>query len=76
VAKNYEVVPSPKGGWDVVADGGKRATSHHSTQSGAAGEAKRLATKGGGGEVRVHGRDGKIRSSSTIGKKDPFPPRG
>jgi Uncharacterized protein conserved in bacteria (DUF2188) len=76
VTKNYEVVPSAKGGWDVVADSGKRASAHHSTQSAAAGDAKRLATSAGGGEVRIHGRDGKIRSSATIGKNDPFPPRG
>ena len=29
----------------------------------------------GGGEVRIHGTDGKIRNSNTIGKPDPNPPR-
>ncbi|WP_232425744.1 DUF2188 domain-containing protein [Mycobacterium sp. JS623] len=31
----------------------------------------------GGGEVRVHGRDGKIRDSNTVDPgNDPFPPKG
>ncbi|MDX6533968.1 MAG: hypothetical protein QOF68_1712 [Gaiellales bacterium] len=73
---DYEVVPNPDGGWDVRKDGGNRASSHHRTQPEAARAAKDYARNAGGGEVRVHGRDGKVRSSDTIAKKDPFPPRG
>jgi len=76
VATNYEVVPGPDGGWDVQKDGAKRASSHHAKQSEAADAARRYARNAGGGEVRVHGKDGQIRSTSTIGKNDPFPPRG
>ena len=74
--KDYEVVPSPTGGWDVQADGGKRPSSHHPNQAEASQAAKRYAKNAGGGEVRLHGKDGKIRSTNTIGKTDPFPPRG
>lgn len=30
----------------------------------------------GGGEIRIHGEDGKIRQSDAIATPDPFPPRG
>jgi hypothetical protein len=73
---DYEVVPNPDGGWDVRKDGGKRASSHHRTQPEAARAAKDYARNAGGGEVRVHGRDGRVRSSETIAKRDPFPPHG
>jgi uncharacterized protein DUF2188 len=73
---NYEVVPNPDGGWDARKDGGKRASSHHRTPPEAARAAKDYARDAGGGEVRVHGRDGKVRSSDTIAREDPFPPRG
>ncbi|MBX3429686.1 MAG: DUF2188 domain-containing protein [Hyphomonadaceae bacterium] len=30
----------------------------------------------GGGEVRIHGKDGRIRDSDTVKKsRDPYPPR-
>jgi Uncharacterized protein conserved in bacteria (DUF2188) len=73
---DYEVVPNPGGGWDVRKDGGTRASSHHPTQPKAARAAKDYARTAGGGEVRVHGRDGKIRTADTIATSDPFPPRG
>jgi hypothetical protein len=73
---NYNVVPNPTGGWDAVKDGAKRASSHHDKQAEAHKAANRYAENSGGGEVRIHGRDGKIRDTTTIGKSDPFPPRG
>jgi hypothetical protein len=30
----------------------------------------------GGTEVVIHGTNGRIREANTIGKRDPFPPRG
>jgi Uncharacterized protein conserved in bacteria (DUF2188) len=74
--RDYEITPNPKGGWDVIADGGKRASSHHDTQKAAHAAARLYATKAGGGEIRIHGKDGQIRQSDTIAKPDPFPPRG
>ena len=75
VTQDYEVVPNPEGGWDVIADGGMRASSHHFTQESAYSEAYRLA-ENASGEVRMHGRNGEIHESDTIAKPDPFPPRG
>jgi hypothetical protein len=65
--KDYEVVPNANGGWDVKADRGERASSHHDTQEDAYQTARRLAVNAGGGEVRIHGKDGRIRRSNTIG---------
>ena len=76
MSQDYEVVPNPNGGWNVIADRATRASSHHETQEAAYAEARRLARNGGGGEVRIHGRDGKIRQSNTIAKPDPVSPRG
>ena len=76
VSQDYEVVPNPEGGWRVIADGASRASSRHDTQRAARADARRLAEKAGGGEVRIHGVDGWVRESDTIGKPDPFPPRG
>jgi len=59
--KNRHVVPNPRGGWDVKAPGSKRASSHHETQGSAETRAKQIVGKKGGGEVRIHGRDGRIR---------------
>ena len=73
---NRHVVPNPKGGWDVKAPGAKRASSHHDRQSEAESRAKTIVNNRGGGEVRTHGRDGRIRDSDTVAPaNDPNPPR-
>jgi Uncharacterized protein conserved in bacteria (DUF2188) len=72
---DYEVTPNPDGGWDAKRDGASRASSHHDRQSDAYDAARGYAANSSGGEVRIHGRDGKIRNSNTIGKPDPDPPR-
>jgi hypothetical protein len=74
--RNYHVIRSPAGGWDAKAEGAARASSHHRTQTEAEAAAKGYAHKAGGGEVRIHGRDGRIRDSDTIPPaSDPNPPR-
>lgn len=65
-SNNRHVVPSPRGGWDVIAPGGKRASSHHETQADAEQRAKAIVGNKGGGEVRIHGRNGQIRDSDTV----------
>ena len=60
--------------WANKRDGAKRATSLHEKQSDAAAAAKQNLLKSGGGELKIKGRDGKIRSKDTIGKSDPNPP--
>lgn len=70
------VVPSPGGGWDVVAPDAKRASAHTDTQKAAQDRARAIVGNAGGGEVVTHGRDGKIRDSDTVAPgNDPFPPR-
>ncbi|SDO16094.1 DUF2188 domain-containing protein [Geodermatophilus sp. DSM 45219] len=75
-SNNRHVVPSPKGGWDVKKPGSTRAAGHEATQSAAISKARAQVHKAGGGEVRIHGRDGRIRDSDTIAPgRDPNPPR-
>lgn len=70
------VVPNDKGGWDVKRPGGGRASSHHDTQADAIDRGREIVHNAGGGELRIHGRDGKIRDSDTIQPgHDPNPPR-
>lgn len=70
------VVPDAKGGWNVQKPGGSRASAHTGTQAEAIARAKEIVSNAGGGEVRIHGRDGKIRDSDTVAPgNDPFPPR-
>jgi hypothetical protein len=70
-----DVVPRKDGkGWDVTAGG--KAMSHHQTQANAERAAKTELRRGAGGEVVIHGRDGRIRDKDTVPPaKDPFPPR-
>jgi uncharacterized protein YdaT len=70
------VVPNSDGGWDVKKPGASRASAHTGTQKEAINRAKEIVDNAGGGEVRIHGRDGKIRNSDTVAPgNDPFPPR-
>jgi hypothetical protein len=71
------VVPNPKGGWDVEKPGANRASAHTDTQKDAIQRASEIVHNSGGGEVRIHGRDGRIRDSNTIVPgNDPYPPKG
>jgi len=72
--KRIDVVKNPDG-WVGKSDG-KRVTPTKPTQAEAEKAAKDVARRTpGGAEVATHGRDGKIKSSDTIGGKDPNPPR-
>ena len=79
MAKSNErrhVVANPEGGWDVKKPGSSRASVHTDTQQDAIDRAREIVRNGGGGEVRIHGRDGRIRDSDTITPgKDPKTPR-
>lgn len=68
---NYSVF---KDGDDWVAkrDDATKASSRNSTQAQAYDDARRFAGNRGGGEVSVHGVDGRIRDKNTIAPaKDP-----
>lgn len=75
MSKDRHVVPNPEGGWDVRKPGASRASTHHDTQQQALDRAREIVANNGGGEVRTHGRDGRIRDSDTIPPgNDPHPP--
>jgi Uncharacterized protein conserved in bacteria (DUF2188) len=68
---------SPHGDrWAVEKPGASRASSVHDTQKEAQDAARQNLLNFGGGELVTQGRDGKIRAEDTIGRPDPFPPRG
>ena len=74
---NRHVVPNSGGGWDVKAPGAQRASAHTDTQVDAIQRAKTIVHNQGGGEVRIHGKDGQIRNNDTVRPgNDPFPPKG
>lgn len=62
--------------WRIIREGAERASGSAPTQSGAERRAKELAANSGGGEVRIHSIDGRIRDSDTVSPaSDPNPPR-
>lgn len=64
------------GSWAKMKDGADRASGLHPTQAKAEAEARRMLSESGGGELKVKGVDGKIRSKDTIAPgNDPNPPR-
>ncbi len=71
--KNYHVTKRPEG-WAVQREGGERASSLHRTQSEAIDAGRSLA-QGTRGELRIHGRDNRIREGYSYGN-DPHPPKG
>lgn len=73
---NYNVVKNLNGGWDAKRDKASRVSSHNDTQKEAEKDAKKFSANSGGGEVRIHGLDGKIRDSDTVPPgNDPNPPK-
>ena len=74
--KDRHVVPNPGGGWDVKKGGAERSSGHRPTQKDAIDRAREIVRNGGGGEVVIHGRDGRIRDKDTVAPgNDPNPPR-
>ena len=73
---NRHVVPNPDGGWDVRAPGADRSSAHRDSQTDAIDRAREIVHNAGGGEVVIHGQDGRIRDSDTVAPgRDLFPPR-
>ena len=63
--------------WKVNRSGGERSSGNFDTQADAIDRANQLTAGSGGGEVNIHRKDNnQIRDKNTIGKDDPFPPRG
>jgi len=74
---NYHVSKDQKSGqWKVQRENAKRVSDFAKTQREAEQIAKRLSGNSGGGEVRIHGLNGKIRDSDTVQPgNDPCPPK-
>jgi len=70
--KDRHVVPQGSD-WAVKKPGAERASDILPTQGQAIERAREIA-KQTGGEVVIHGRDGKIRDKDSYGH-DPLPPR-
>lgn len=64
--EGIHVTRARDGGWQAKRTGARRASAVARTQGEAEAAAKRISANSGGGEVRVHGRDGKIRDSDTV----------
>ena len=64
---NYHVSKNRDSGkWNIQKEGGLKPSGSASTQKEAEKIAKDFASNSGGGEVRIHGLDGKIRDSDTV----------
>lgn len=72
-AKIQRVTRRPDRTWQHRADGNKRATRVTNTQQQAIDSAVGVA-KNQGGEVVIHGMNGRIRSKDSYGR-DPNPPK-
>lgn len=71
------VLPDPDGGWRIEKPDADRASAKTDTQAAAIARAREIVHNEGGGEIIVHGVDGKIRAKDTVAPgNDPFPPRG
>jgi phage tail tape-measure protein len=73
--RSIHVTKAGAGEWRVKIGGASRAITAKPTQASAENVAKAIARRTGGAEVVTHRPDGRIRSSDTIGRKDPLPPR-
>jgi hypothetical protein len=64
---NYHVSKDKgTGKWNIQKEGGAKSSGSADTQKEAEKIAKGFAGNSGGGEVRIHGLDGKIRDSDTV----------
>ncbi|WP_407341948.1 DUF2188 domain-containing protein [Pengzhenrongella phosphoraccumulans] len=52
--------------WKAKRDDASRASSSHDTQADAVSAARGYLGNQGGGELKIHGTDGKIRAKDTI----------
>lgn len=71
--KVYHVTKNRGKGWAVKREGAQRASGNFSTKQQAVQRGKNLAKNAPLGQIKIHGRDGKIQTEHTYGK-DPYPP--
>jgi hypothetical protein len=53
-------------GWAVTKPGAERASAVLPTQAEAVSRAKEIVANGGGGELRIHGKNGQVREQNTV----------
>ena len=70
---SQHVVHNPEGGWSVRKGGSIRRTATYNTQREAIDAAIGIS-KNQSAELRIHGRDGKIRETRSYGN-DTCPPK-
>ncbi len=64
---NYHVSKDKtSGNWKIQKEGGQKASGYAETQREAEKIAKQYSANSGGGEVRIHGINGKISDSDTV----------
>jgi hypothetical protein len=76
-ANSRDVVQRDDGTWAITKPGSQRASATAATQSEAIQRGSEILHRDGGGELRIHGKDGQIRDQRTIAPgHDPYPPKG
>ena len=73
--KSYHVIAKSNGEWSVKRNGADRATGNFPTKKGAVATARTLVTKSGGGELIIHGKDGRVSQRDSY-ESDPNPHNG
>jgi hypothetical protein len=72
---NRSVFKTPQG-WADKADDASRPVKYHQTQHKAIEESRTHIKNQGGGEITIHGTDGRIRDKDTVPPgNDPCPPK-
>lgn len=71
----YHVTKNHGGGWNVKKECAQRASGNFGTKQQAVSRGKELAKGAPLGQIKIHGRNGKIQTEHTYGK-DPYPPEG
>lgn len=65
----------PDGRWEVVAPHHQRASMVTDTQKQAIDATRRILANSGGGELRIKGRNGRLRDSDTVAPGHESPKR-
>jgi len=73
--QDYHIIKQ-KTGWAGILDGAMRASVRGDTQQDVFERVRDIIKGKGGGEISIHGCNGKIRDKRTYIKKDPYPPKG
>lgn len=64
----YHVTKAKQGGWNVLKEGGQRASLHTETKAEAIMKGRDLAKQPPLGQLKIHKADGTIQTEYTYGK--------